>query len=117
MASSIPLPALGLRPAEQPDMLGNLSKALSVRDMIQQHQMGQVQLDQAQLGQQEQQTIMQSLAQHKGDPDAALADLQGKVRPQTLLGMQESFLKLAQTKATLHKDELDNNIKVNDATL
>jgi hypothetical protein len=115
--ASIPLPALGIKPPEQPDVLGQYAKALSVKDMIQQHQMGQVQLDQAQLGQREQQTIMQSLAQHKGDPDAALADLQGKVRPQTLLGMQEGFLKLAQTKATLHKDELDNNIKVNDATL
>src|ERR1035441_3002679 len=59
MGSSIPLPALDIKPPQQPDMLGSFQKLMALRGMGQQQQLQQQQLVSGQQEQQLRQTQIQ----------------------------------------------------------
>lgn len=76
MAASIPLPALGLKTPEQPDMFGNLAKALSVKNLQQESQRSTIETQQAQQGQADQQAFRQAMTDPsmKGKTIGEIAD-------------------------------------------
>jgi hypothetical protein len=77
--ASIPLPALAVKPAEQPDVLGQLSRLQALRSMQNQQQIQQQQIE---AGQQENaareqqlkdsQIISRAFVENNGDPDKVL---------------------------------------------
>src|SRR5437899_12811456 len=83
---SIPLPALDIKPPQQPDMMGDVSKLMAMRSMMNQQQ------EQQQRIQEQQQTIADQQAtttarkainpldpQYKNDSDGYYADLSKSV--------------------------------------
>src|SRR4051812_48204063 len=74
--ASIPLPALGIKPIEQPDMFGNLAKALSVKNLQQESQRSTIETQQAQQGQADQQAFRQAMTDPsmKGKTIGEIAD-------------------------------------------
>ncbi|HZW05400.1 MAG TPA: hypothetical protein VFF58_00700 [Candidatus Nitrosotalea sp.] len=95
--ASIPLPALDLKPVQQPDMMGDVSKLMALKSMMGQQQIQQQEIQKNQLALQDQQTLRES--QKDVDwtqPDAFdkwIGNAQQKgVSPQTLssLALQRS---------------------------
>ena len=58
--SSIPLPALDIRPPQQPDMMGDMSKLMTLRSLMGQQQLQQQQIQEGQLRLQDQQVLRSS---------------------------------------------------------
>src|SRR5580765_6255827 len=97
----IPLPALAIRPPEQPDLLGNVGKVSQLQNLAQQHQLGQAQLQSDQMKNQleaqqlqDQQTVRQVLGQNQGNLGASLPQLAGKVSPQTFMSLAKAHLEV-----------------------
>jgi hypothetical protein len=96
MGGGIQLPALGLRPPEQPDALGSLSKLMAMKSMVNQQQLQQSQLQSQQQEQQlrqqqinDQQIVRDAFLKNNGDLDKTLTDAaKGGATPQTLQALQ-----------------------------
>lgn len=106
--SSIPLPALGIKPAEQPDLLGHVGKALAVKGEMQQQQSQALQLQQQQRQLQDQQTIMQAAAAHNGSLMDALPELAGKISAASYVPLQKSIIDTQKAMADKKKIDLEN---------
>jgi hypothetical protein len=98
--SSIPLAALHVQPAEQPDILGSVSKIMQLRGLTNQNQLqnqaiqeGGLQIEAQKRANQERQTIMQAQADAAGDPKKYLPALQGKINPSTYAQLIEQDAK------------------------
>src|SRR6185369_4934413 len=96
------LPALHVNPPEQPDLLGNLGKIMQLRNMQQQGQIGQQQLEAGQLENQQRQmdidsqkAFIKAYQESGGDPQAT-AQLAAKygAKPQALVAWQQSQVAL-----------------------
>jgi hypothetical protein len=115
-------PALGIRPPEQPDPLGQYQKAMSLKSLMlgqqaaqQEQQLRGIQVQQAQTALQDQQTVSRLFAQNNGDLDKTIADAaKAGVQPQTLTGLQTHALDVKTKMATLTKDQLANISQQND---
>lgn len=116
--ASIPLVALAGRPVETPDVMGQYSRMVALKSMLQQQQYQQqmqpLQLQQQQLTVQQQQmqmdsehAVMQAYADSGGDltKAAQLAQQSGKALPKDIYGMQTMNLDLQQKFATLSKTQ------------
>lgn len=115
--SSIPLPALSIKPQEQPDTLTNLSNLLHVKSQLQgqqlqglQTQEAQINLDNARKQQLEDKTIRDSYRKNAGDLEATIKDAAatGNVSPGTLTKLQETHLKIQTDLATKDEKTLKN---------
>lgn len=121
---SFGLPALSIRPPEQPDLLGNIGKIAQLKGAMQSQQIGQEQLQSDQMKNQmqaqqlrDQQVVQQTLSATNGDLDAALPQLASKVSPQTFMGLDkfnrdrkkealDTDSKVREQKAAQHNDLL-----------
>lgn len=105
--SSIPLPALGGRPVEQPDLMGQYAKALALKQAMTQQQIQQQQIQAGDLENQQRQQALQMQAQkvkdqqtvtslyvkHNGDLDKTIADAAKEgVTPETIQALQKHAL-------------------------
>lgn len=114
---NIPLPALSIKPPEQPDTLTNLSNLLHVKSQLQgqqlqglQTQEAQINLDNARKQQLEDKTIRDSYRKNAGDLEATIKDAAatGNVSPGTLTKLQETHLKIQTDLATKDEKTLKN---------
>lgn len=120
MGSSIPLPALDIRPAQAPDALGSFEKLMALRSLGNQQQLQQQQLvneqQQSQLRQQQiadQQLTQQYLRTNKDATFADAADaLKGKISVPTYTNLMDTDATIRQKHAAATKDDLDNLDKV-----
>lgn len=103
--SSLQLPALSIRPPESP--VQQLGGVLALQNQVQQQQMGAVELQNARLAQQEQQTIMTAFARNNGDWDQTLADIKSSVRPETWIPLQSQVVAGKIQLAQLADKDLD----------
>ena len=101
-------PALQIQQPESP--LKQFGEAEQIKGMMQQQQMGAIELQNARQSQLEQQTIMQLYRQNQGDLGKTIADATatGKVRPQTLLQLQNQHITMQTSLANLGEKELAN---------
>lgn len=115
--SSIPLPALQVRPPEQPDLLGQLGKLQQLKNMGQQGQIqqqtiqeNQLQLQLKQQQMKDQQVVMQVAQKYPNglsDPQA-LQELSGKVSAATYIPLQKSIVDTQKSYAELDEKKLAN---------
>jgi hypothetical protein len=112
---SIPLPALGIQPPQQPDLLGQVAKVRQIQAMGQEQQLrgqqiqtGELENQMRQRDMQDQQTTMQILGKHNGDLESALPELASSVSAKTFLGLQKSAVELKKTTAELDNKTLEN---------
>lgn len=106
--SSIPLPALGLKPPQQPDLMGDMAKVMQLKSMQQGQQEGALDLQQKQRQMQDQQTIMQVAAAHGGNIMAALPELAGKISAASFIPLQKSIIDTQKTYSDMKKTDLEN---------
>lgn len=124
---SIPLPALQVRPPEQPDVLGQAQKAVSLGSLLQAQQQRaamapgeqtlqqqqiesqQLQIQQAQRDQQDQEIFRKAFLNSGGDLEKSI-DLaaKGGASPKAILSAKASLLDHQTKLATLTKDQLAN---------
>ena len=109
--STIPLPALDVKPVQQPDVLGQYGKLIALQNAQQQGQMGNIQLQQAQLQLQDQQKMRQITT----DPSINWSD--PKALDQVFTKAQQAGVSL-QTLAPLqqHVQEMRSKIASTDKT-
>ncbi len=110
--SSIPLPALSIRPPQINDPLETYGRMVQLKSMLQgqqvqqgQLQMQKLQMQQAQQDMQDDATARQVLSQTKGDMGLALPILAGKVSPRKLDMYTKAHL---ETQAVLSKKSADD---------
>jgi hypothetical protein len=106
--SGIPLPALAVRPPEQPDLLGQAGKVLQLRQAQQGIQENDLALQQKQRQMQDQQTIMQVAAAHNGNLVDSLPELAGKISAATYVPLQKSIIDTQKAMADKTKIDLEN---------
>lgn len=111
--SSIPLPALGLRQPEQPDMFGNLAKALSVKNLIQENQAGGIQLQQQQQALKDQQAGTAALHEWDGQDPEQLTKLMAKngASINAVLATKQHFLDTKAKYSAIAKDDAETGAK------
>jgi hypothetical protein len=112
--ASIPLPALHVQPPQQQDLMGEAGKVMGLQSMLQQQKSGAIDLQMKQQQLKDQQTVMQTLAAHKGDLQSALPSLAGSVSPQTYMGLQKYNLDTRKTLAEIDDKELATRKDQND---
>src|SRR5690349_16683760 len=114
--SSYPSAALAIKPPEQPDLLGNFLKIQQLRNMQQQGQIGQQQLQAGELENQQRQMDIDSqraftraYQESGGDPNAT-AQLAAKygAKPQALQAWQTAQIGLQKELEGLHESKLKN---------
>lgn len=124
--SSIPLPALGVKAPEQPDLLSKVAQLQQLRNLGQQGQIQQqtlkenaLQLQQKQQQMKDQQTIMQVASQYQGglSNPQALQDLSSKVSAATFIPLQKSLAETAKSYADLDEKQLANEKSRSDQLL
>ncbi|MCU1301971.1 MAG: hypothetical protein JWQ87_2255 [Candidatus Sulfotelmatobacter sp.] len=106
--STIPLPALGLKPPPQPDMMGDMAKMMQLKSMQQGQQEGALDLQQKQRQMQDQQTIMQVAQAHGGSLLSALPELAGKISAASFIPLQKSIIDTQKSYAEKDKLDLEN---------
>jgi hypothetical protein len=104
------LPALQVRPPEQPDLLGNLSKIAQLRNMQQQGQMGQIQLQQAQQQQSEDQAFHQTMQKYGGDIQKALPELM-QVAPSHGMKVQQQLMEWEKASTEEKAKKVETSLK------
>jgi hypothetical protein len=104
------LPALQVRPPEQPDLLGNLSKIAQLRQMQQQGQMGQIQLQQAQQQQSEDQAFHQTMQKYGGDIQKALPELM-QVAPSHGMKVQQQLMEWQKASTEEKAKKVETSLK------
>lgn len=119
--SSIPLPALGLKTPEQPDMFGNLAKALSVKNLQQESQRSTIETQQAQQGQADQQAFRQAMTDPlmKGKTIGEIADVLaqgGHISPTAFTAAKKADLEQRKSVAELDEKTLINRAKSHEMT-
>lgn len=125
MASSIPLPALDIRPpAPPPSPLDEYARVANIKNALLGQQVGQAQLQGQQMQNQQQQLALQddqkwrsvmSSPDWDGTPEGLLKQgLKQGVGPKSYLGMQQSILEMKQKAATLTGDQLKNEAAIGD---
>jgi hypothetical protein len=121
--SSIPLPALSVRPPQQQaGPLDTYSQVLQVKNQQQAGQLGaerlkqeQMQTQAAQRQQAEDQVIQQTIAANGNDIGKALPELSSKISPQRFLGLQKAHREEADAARKRTDEELSTRIKQGDA--
>lgn len=124
--SSIPLPALGVKPPEQPDLLQKYGQMVQLKSLGQQQQIQQqeIQKNQADLNDRDAMTkamqswdgkdpqqLIQNVIKNKGSANAAMG-LQQKI-----LAQKETYSKIAEQDATTGAKNLESMKIKNDAIL
>ena len=119
MGANIPLPALDIKTPQQPDMLGQYGKLVALQNAQQQHQMGGIQLQQAQQGLKDQQGIADWYKTiDPKDPNAFDPAAIGKkladsgVSGVGILNVQGKMLEQRKNFAAMNKEELANREEV-----
>lgn len=116
----IPSAASGLHPVEAYDPIAERAKALGVQNLIQRQQLGQQELQSHQMAMEEQKRSteeQEDLARHwreaRGDMDKtmSLAVQGGRIRPKTLMGLQQQILSAQQERAKLDETILNKSVK------
>lgn len=124
--SSIPLPALAVKPPEQPDILGQMSRIQALRGMQQQQQAGALELQQKQQAVADQQAMTQAMHQWDGKNLEDLPTLILKnggsanavfTTKQQILGQKEKLSQIAKDDATTGATNLETAAKKNDMLL
>jgi hypothetical protein len=121
--SSIPLPALSVRPPQQQaGPLDTYSQVLQVKNQQQAGQLGaerlkqeQMQTQAAQRQQAEDQVIQQTIAANGNDIGKALPELSSKISPQRFIGLQKAHREEADAARKRTDEELSTRIKQGDA--
>lgn len=119
--SSIPLPALGIKPIDQPDMFGNLAKALSVRDLMQQSRRSEIDTQQAQQGQADQQAFRTAMTDPsmKGKTIGEIADAlagAGHISQASWVAAKKADVDQRKSMAELDEKTLINRAKSHEMT-
>jgi hypothetical protein len=111
---TVAFPALAIK---QPDLLQQVTGALQAKGMIQQQQLGQVQLQQATAQQQSEQALMRIWAENDGDYNATYADASksGQVLPEHLQNFQIRGIAAQTQAANLTEKQLQNHKAVSEA--
>lgn len=101
-------PALMINQPESP--LKEVGAIEQIRSQQQQQQMGEIQLQNARIAQQENQTIMRLYAENKGNLDQTIADAaaSGQVRPGTLVDLRTKSVAAQTQMAMLDEKRLAN---------
>src|SRR5882762_8758803 len=102
-------PALDIKPPESP--ISQLSGALQVKNAMQQGQMNDIKLQEAQQEQKSRATLMRIFAGNKGDMNQTLADARasGQVTPEHLFEFQKQSVAAQVQAAQLSKEQLENH--------
>lgn len=124
--ASIPLPALDIKPPQQPDMMGDVSKLMALKSLQNQQQMqgGQLQLQQQQIKDQQARTkalagwdgknpddLTKSVLHYGGSADAAAQE------QQRILGIRDTASQIALRDAQTGASQVDTIIKKHDQYL
>jgi hypothetical protein len=128
--SSIPLPALDIKPAQPPSVLDQLGHIMALRNLMggQQLQQGQVQLQQAQLQGEQQKNQMGAIQlQDQKAMSAAMQAWDGKdindvpglalkqgASAQTVFGLKQQLITYQKNLQEMTKDQLANEATKND---
>lgn len=107
-------PALMIRPPES--AVQEVGGALQIKNEIQKSQLGEIQLEEAKLNRDSQQTLMESFARNNGDLNQTYADAakSGKVTPKMLLDFRTSSIAQQTAMANLSEKQLENLGKTHD---
>lgn len=102
------LPQVAIQPQQQPSPIQQAGQALSLKDLMQQSQMQNINLQNAQQDQQDQLKFRQAFTEANGDPDKTvkLAAASG-VGPKLLVPYQQSVQDRKTKLLTYNKDALD----------
>lgn len=93
MSSLGALPALDV--AKMPDPLDSAGKLMGLQGMMQQQQLGKIQIAQAQKAQQDQAALGQLMIKHAGNLDKVIADAPSSgVQPKTIIDLQQHNLEV-----------------------
>lgn len=103
-----------IRPPES--AVQEVGGALQIKNAVQQSQMGEIQLQEAKLNRDSQQTLMESFARNNGDLNQTYADAakSGKVTPKMLLDFRTSSIAQQTAMANLTEKQLENLGKTHD---
>lgn len=124
--ASIPLPALSVRPPEQPDVLGQLSKLQALRNMGQQNQENQLKIQQEQQGLADQQAMTKAMHEWDGknldDLPSIILKNGGSANAvfstkQQIVAQKEKLSQIAKDDATTGATNLETAAKKNDMLL
>jgi len=113
---SFPLPALSIRPPQEPDLAGNVERLMALRTMMGQQQMQQQDIALKQQQVQDQKTVMGYLQQNPGSTFGDAADsLKGKISLDAYTKLVDTDATIKQKHAAATDAELTNFQKVHDA--
>src|SRR5437773_7786626 len=112
----IPLPALLVKPPEQPDAVGGLQRILAIKSLLGHQKMQDVELQQAQQGQRDQQATTKALQDWDGKNPNDLPHLilQNGGSSNAVLSAQSKLIDMRQKAATLDEVSLKNEQTPND---
>lgn len=125
--SSIPLPALAVRPPEQPDMMGNFSKLLAMKQMMGQQQIQQQEIQQHAMELKDQQTMRDLAPKYVTKDDSgkvtgydadgfSKAALGAGVSPQKVSALQLQQAEASQKLAAAGKENIELEKSKNNAS-
>lgn len=114
--ASIPLPALQVRPPEQPaNPMDQYAKAVQLKSMLQAQQLQGQQVQQGQMALDDQKKVRQAFMDNNGDIDATIKQAaKTGVSPQMLTQLQQHSIDIKTKMAALTKDQLGNFAAVHD---
>lgn len=112
--SSIPLPALQVKPPEQSNLLEQYRAMQQIKSGQQQQQIQQLAIQKAQQQQKDSLTVRDSFSKNKGDIDKTLQEVAGKVGADTYTALQQHAVDVKQKMSTLTADQLKNIATQND---
>ncbi len=114
--SSIPLPALSIRPPQEPDLAGNVERLMALKSMLGSQQMQQQDIALKQQQVQDQKTVMGYLQQNPGSTFGDAADaLKGKISLPAYTNLVDTDATIRQKHAAATDAELKNFQGVHDA--
>jgi hypothetical protein len=109
MGASIPLPALGIKPVEQPDLMQQFGQMQALKNQQVRGQSEQLQLQQQQRAMKDQDILTKSYMDSQGDLDkTALLAAQRGASPQSVIGVRQSAMESRAKMASMQKDQLAN---------
>lgn len=113
--SSIPLPALSIRPPQEPDVTGNIERLVALKSMLGQQQMQQQEIALKQQQVKDQQTVMSYLQKNPSSSfgDAANA-LKGQISLPAYSNLIDTDAQIRQKHAAATDAELKNSQGVHD---
>jgi len=106
---SIPLPALGIKPPEQPDILGQVAKVQQLQNLRQTSQENALDLQTKQRDLQDQQAMTASMQQWDGKNPDELTGLmiKNKASAKAVMGMKSAILTQKKQYSEIAKDDAE----------